>query len=418
VSPRYPALAPFRSRSFRFQWPADLLTSWAFEMESLILGWYMLVETGSVLLLALFYSLGFVGTLISPAVGMAGDRIGHRRVLCLMRASYALLAAMLMTLAFAGAMSPLVVCVIAALAGVVRPSDLGMRSALIAESVPSEHLVAAMGTSRTTSDSARVAGALAGAGLFASLGMGWAYVVVVAFYAAGLLLTLGVSRRRRAAVPMRSGSDGKRSSPWRDLKVGIAYVWNTPNLQAAMWLAFLVNLNAFPLSHGLLPYIARDVYGLSQTGLGYLVACFASGALVGSVALSLGRISILPGRMMILFALAWYGLLLVFAFSHNPWLGGLLLMLAGCAQSLCLVPLAVMLLRTSAPELRGLVMGVRMLAIYSLPLGLLAAGSLIPRIGWTVTAACYALSGIVLTAAIGLAFRRHLWPLHAKANLP
>ncbi|MGX7835875.1 hypothetical protein ACWKSR_12055, partial [Campylobacter fetus subsp. venerealis] len=45
------ALAPFRIRNYRFQWPADLLTSWAFEMEQLILGWYVLVETGSVLLL-------------------------------------------------------------------------------------------------------------------------------------------------------------------------------------------------------------------------------------------------------------------------------------------------------------------------------------------------------------------------------
>ena len=29
--------AAFRSRDFRFQWPADLLTSWAFEMEMLLL---------------------------------------------------------------------------------------------------------------------------------------------------------------------------------------------------------------------------------------------------------------------------------------------------------------------------------------------------------------------------------------------
>ena len=42
------ALAPFRIRNYRFQWPADLLTSWAFEMETLILGWYVLVETGAV----------------------------------------------------------------------------------------------------------------------------------------------------------------------------------------------------------------------------------------------------------------------------------------------------------------------------------------------------------------------------------
>jgi len=48
---RTSALAPFRIRNYRFQWPSDLLTSWAFEVETLVLGWYIMVETGSVLLL-------------------------------------------------------------------------------------------------------------------------------------------------------------------------------------------------------------------------------------------------------------------------------------------------------------------------------------------------------------------------------
>ena len=47
-------LAPFQVRSFRYQYPADLLTSWGTEMENLILGWYILVTTGSVVLLTLF----------------------------------------------------------------------------------------------------------------------------------------------------------------------------------------------------------------------------------------------------------------------------------------------------------------------------------------------------------------------------
>ena len=46
---RVPALAPFKIRSFRYQWPSDLLASWAFEMEGVILGWFVLVSTGSVL---------------------------------------------------------------------------------------------------------------------------------------------------------------------------------------------------------------------------------------------------------------------------------------------------------------------------------------------------------------------------------
>src|ERR1700751_2179827 len=101
---RFGALAPFPVRSFRFQWPADLLASWAFEMETLILGWYILVETGSVLLLALFAALQYLGTIIAPLLGVAGDRVGHRNVLFAMRAAFMLLAAVLMTLAFVRAL--------------------------------------------------------------------------------------------------------------------------------------------------------------------------------------------------------------------------------------------------------------------------------------------------------------------------
>src|SRR5215467_6485674 len=97
-------LAPFRVRSFRFQWPADLATSWAFEMETLILGWYVLVETGSVLLLTTFGALQLGGTLIAPFLGVASDRVGHRTVLAGMRAISAIVAATLMILAFAGAL--------------------------------------------------------------------------------------------------------------------------------------------------------------------------------------------------------------------------------------------------------------------------------------------------------------------------
>jgi hypothetical protein len=61
-------------------------------------------------------------------------------------------------------------------------------------------------------------------------------------------------------------------------------------------------------------------------------------------------------------------------------------------------------------------MGMRMLAIYGLPIGLLAAGALIERIGFVATATLYCVVGIALTLAIALRWREALWPLHAPAN--
>src|SRR4051812_14960813 len=156
-----PALAPFRIRSFRFQWPADLLTSWAFEMETLILGWYVLVETGSVVFLSVFGALGYGGTLLAPMIGVVSDRIGHRAVLAGMRAIYAAVAATIAVLALTGALTPILVCVLAAITGLVRPCDMGLRSALIADTMPTTHLISALGLSRATSDTAKIAGALA-----------------------------------------------------------------------------------------------------------------------------------------------------------------------------------------------------------------------------------------------------------------
>ena len=395
-------------RAFRLQWPADLLTSCAFEMETLILGWYVLVETGSVLLLTLFGALQFAGTLVAPLFGVAGDRIGHRNLLCIMRTVYAALAILLMSLAFAGALNPGLVFVIAGLNGLVRPSDLGVRTALVADNVARDQLVAAMGISRTTSDCARVGGALAGAGMFAAFGIGPAYVAVSSFYALGLLFTLAIpasAARPHAGEVAQAGV--QRPSAWRDLREGLAYVWSRPQLLAAMSVAFLVNMTAYPQSNGLLPYVAKNIYGIDQTGLGYLVASFASGALLGSVALS-WRGSGRPARLMIAAALGWYTMLLLFAQMPGPSGAVVMLALAGFMQSLCMVTLAVLLLRETPDKFRGRVMGVRMLVIYSLPLGLLVAGTLIERVGFPTTATLYSLVGLTFTLLIALRWRTEL----------
>ena len=383
-------------------------------METLILGWYVLVETGSVLLLTLFAALTFIGTLIAPIFGVIGDRIGHRDLLAGMRATYAVLAATLMTLAFTGTLNPVYVFVVAAVMGLVRPSDLGVRGALVATIMPHNQLIGAISISRTTMDTARMAGALSGAGLFAALGMGPAYMAIVSLYMVSTLLTLCVVAPSKPHPVDESASDALRS-PLRDLKEGIAYVWTTSRMRAAMWIAFLANLTAYPLSNGLLPYIARDIYGTNQTGLGYLSASFAAGSLVGSIALSLvGGIRV--ARLMIGATVMWYAMLLVFAHVQTMPAAIACLMLVGFAQSLCMISLAVILMRTASEHFRGRVMGVRMLAIYSLPLGLLAAGSLIGEIGFVATATLYAATGLILMLVIALHWRADLWHVHAPAN--
>ena len=84
----------------------------------------------------------------------------------------------------------------------------------------------------------------------------------------------------------------------------------------------------------------------------------------------------------------------------------------GAAQSFAMVSHTVILLRASGRRFRGRVTGVRMLAIYSLPLGLIGAGVLVGRIGYDATVTIYAAIGIAATALTALLWYKALSDPH------
>jgi predicted MFS family arabinose efflux permease len=398
-------LTPFRTRAFRYQWPADLATSWAVEMEVLILGWYILVESESVVLLVFFGALQYMGSLVSPLFGVAGDRFGYGRLLWMTRALYAVMAALLGWLAANDLLSPTAVLIIAGLNGLVRPSDMVMRYALIAQNLPAPQLMGALGVSRITSDSARMAGALAGAGAVALFGIATAYLVVTCLYVISFVLSTQVVPKSSVSAHSVTAS----STPWQDLRSAAVYVWQRPALMGGMSMAFLANLVAFPLFIGLLPYVAKNIYGVGQGGLGWLGASFAGGALLGSLVLSSNRLRLGAARLMLVFGMAWLMANAVQAQTTSLLTGMGWLALAGFAQSLCMTPLAAVMLRATEPAYRGRVMGMRMLGIWGLPMGLMLSGPLIERVGFQASMTGYALVGMALTLAIGWRWRQVLW---------
>ena len=383
-------------------------------METIILGWYVLVESDSVIMLTLFGSLLFVGTLLSPTFGASGDRFGRRLMLCLMRASYIIVAAVIMVLGLVDELTPFRVLAVIFVGGLVRPSDISMRNSLIGDTIPSEHLMGAAGLTRMTQDSARIAGALAGAGLFSVLGVGWAYAIVTAFYVVGFLFTLGVSGSRPAGDGV---SDPKPAasmleqvgSHFRDLKDGFVYIRDTPTVLAVMWLAFLVNMTAFPISHGLLPYVAKEVYLADENALGQMVASFSVGALIGAFGLAVAGRYKYTARLMVIMVVLWYVALLVFSLVPSK-LGGLpVLLLTGVAHSVGMTSMAAFLLTVTTVQFRGRVLGIRFLAVYGLPIGLMVAGVLINWIGYVGMVWIYCWVGIAITAFIAHRWRDAIW---------
>ena len=390
----------FKVTSFRYQFGADLLVAWAIEMEVIILAWYILVTTESALALAVLGALRFGGTLLSPLIGSVADKLSRKRMLVACRACFALLAVALMMSSLAGWVVPWQVYVVATITGLLRPADMMLRQSVIADAVPREILANAIGFSRTTIDSARIVGALAGASLMTLLGMGEAYVAVAGFYIVSVLLSLKIR-------DISKGLARSVARPVDDLKAAWRYSRHCADIKFILYLAFLVNLTMLCITGGLLPLVAKNIYGLEATGLGLMVAAFAGGAMTGSLIIATTLQRIRTERIMLGATLLWHVLMVGFAQIETATVGITWLAVTGLVSSFSMVPMASSLMLAIPIEYRARIMGLRQLAVFGLPLGLLISGPLIEWTGIGPTFSLYGVVGFLATLWIGWASRRY-----------
>ena len=101
----------------------------------------------------------------------------------------------------------------------------------------------------------------------------------------------------------------------------------------------------------------------------------------------------------------------VLGFGHvrSLGVGMLVLVAAGFVQNVAMIAMTAMLLAAAGDRFRGRVMGVRMLAVYGLPLGLLGSGFLIERIGYPPTITVATALGLLVTILIGIRWRASMW---------
>jgi predicted MFS family arabinose efflux permease len=390
---RSPARECFANANYRNQWFSDALSQWGYEMETLILGWYILVETNSPFLVGVVGALRYGGTLLSPLLGVYADRLPMVPLLFAIRLVFAIVAAGVAAAAWFEVLVPAHAFIAAATAGLLRAPEMVMRHTLLGAIVPSRLLVNAIGYSRVTMDTSKIVGAFAGAGAMATLGIDYAYLIVTSMYGAsiGFTLCMRLPTNPRAGAP---------SSAVADLLAGLRYIRHSPTLLLVMAMAFFANLTAFPLTNGFLPIVARDVFGLDELGLAQLVSTTALGALVGSLVIgSLRRLR--AAQVMVVGLVVWHALVIVFAAIDQLALAFVTLFLIGAASSAGMIAMAVTLLQVAEAQFRGRANGLRQMAVYGVPMGLLAGGQLIEQFGVDVcfyVFGCVGMCGVAITA--------------------
>ncbi len=396
----------FRGRDFRYLWLSDSAVSCAEQMEFLVLAWFILQETDSPFLLGLYAALRFTGTLFSPLYGIVVDRYRRERLLRFVRFGFTLSAVAILALIVTDILDVWHVFLLVGIVGMARAFDTVTRQTVIPDIVPREGIMNAVALTRSGRDVMQIIGPMVGGVLLAQYGMVWSYVAIVALYLSGVGLAF------RLQVPGQPTSARSSESVISNLRQAMSYVRTCEVVLGLLLLAFLVNLSGFPLNNGLLPVYAKDVLGVGAVGLGQLLGAYSVGSMVGSVTIAaLPRLR-RPGVVMTLTGIAWHAGILALALI--AWFGPAMgvLALAGLAQSFTMVTMSMLLLSVTSSEIRGRVMGLRSLAVYGLPLGLLGSGFLAEILGAPLALVVNGLVGIVFGITIAVAIRgvwRYSW---------
>ena len=356
-----------KGKGFAILWGSDLAVSSAEFLELFILSWYVLQKTESPTILGIYAALRFTGTLFAPLLGVLVDHFGLRRSFNLSRSIFFILSFILAAIFLLEEPSILVILFMSALLGVMRSTDLITRQSVLTHMVSQGELQNAVALSRMGRDLTQIIVPIAAGFLLSSLGTEVTYLGVVILYALSVVLSLMIPKFPRIMFDTKSNM-------WGFFTEGLSYIKSYPFLIALLLIAFIVNLTAFPLNHALLAVISNSMFDTDATGFGIIMGGYSAGALLGSLWISYFSEMRRPSRLIVFGCIFRHVAIFSIAFSTYFYVSVSIVLLAGIFQSFSMVIMAMLILRYTSEDMRSRVLGVRQLAVYGLPLGLVISG--------------------------------------------
>ena len=387
-----------KGKGFAILWGSDLAVSSAEFLELFILSWYVVQKPESPTILGIYAALRFTGTLFAPLLGVLVDHFGLRRSFNLSRSIFFILSFILAAIFLLEEPSILVILFMSALLGVMRSTDLITRQSVLTHMVSQGELQNAVALSRMGRDLTQIIVPIAAGFLLSSLGTEVTYLGVVILYALSVVLSLMIPKFPRIMFDTKSNM-------WGFFTEGLSYIKSYPFLIALLLIAFIVNLTAFPLNHALLAVISNSMFDTDATGFGIIMGGYSAGALLGSLWISYFSEMKRPSRLMVFGCIFWHVAIFSIAFSTYFYVSVSIVLLAGIFQSFSMVIMAMLILRYTSEDMRSRVLGVRQLAVYGLPLGLVISGFVSEN--FDVVAA---LIGNAVVGLLLLAFVLITWP--------
>jgi len=284
----------------------------------------------------------------------------------------------ILAITLVGTLDTIVILVMAGLLGLSKTFDMVVRQSILPAVVGDNNLNNGVALARAGGDVTQMIGPVVGGVVLAFLNVKISYGIIVSLYFISLFCAINIGN-------ISHNHSLRDLNVLINLKAGLRFVHQTPVIAALLALAVIINLATFPIYFGLISVLAKEVFDSTSTGLGFMMGTYSLGAVSGSLFAGGRNSSGKLGRFAIGGAFLWSVAIILLALVPSFVISLPTLFIAGVGQSICVVAIAMMLLSLTPDNLRGRVMGLRQLAVYSLPLGLLISGTIAEL--WGVRAA-------------------------------
>ncbi|WP_175939750.1 MFS transporter [Caballeronia sp. BCC1704] len=351
-----PTMAPgsiMRHRPFALFWTARVMSSVAFQMMSVAIGWQVYSITHSA------FALGLVGLaqflpmfVLTLVVGHVADRYDRRTIAYVCQTVESVAALMLCLYAWRGWNHAGPIYAIAAITGAARAFESPSMAALLPNLVARNQLQHASAWSTSANQTAQILGPAMG-GLLYGLGALTVYgAVCVAFLVAACAV---------AAIKIENAVRVRAPLSFEALFSGIGFIRSKPVILGALSLdLFAVLLGG---ATALLPVFARDILHTGPWGLGILRAAPAVGALCGSIWLAHFPLRRRAGTALFAGVIAFGIATIVFGLSRNVYLSLIALAALGASDVISVVVRMSLVQLQTPDEMRGRVGAINSLFI-------------------------------------------------------
>ena len=377
--------AVWRDTNFLSFWSSVAVSSLADNAYFILLGWFVLHDTGSALELGVTWTAASIPRLVLMLFGgVLADRTSRRLIMILSVSARALVLIAFAAWIATHAAALWVLCTVAVLFGVVDAFFWPASSSIVPQVVPASQLASANSVVQGTQVASMVGGPLLASAVLFFGKFPLMFLILAALYTAAALLlaflrlrpsadgqdkqAAAIAPEQAATAPEQAATAPERAATapeqaaiapeqadaapsgariralasllqvWRDIRDGIRYSWSIPAIAIMMAASLFINLLFLgPINIGLPVW----VHAMDWTGATYshMEAAFGIGAIAG--ALLAGASRAMRGYLRYM---GWMGSLIGFSmallgFADSRWTGFLLMAAMGAVLSFINIPI-------------------------------------------------------------------------------